>query len=121
MSEYSIPDLPFTNYIGGRFEYLLKEPFALELWEYLTDKKNIVKMIDSVNSGRPALWPLLEYIEEHFGSYISSEKFTGDDVEVMVNNMILQIMETIGYEHVGCGILRHARFIRLSGVYTKKE
>jgi hypothetical protein len=121
MTDNSNPDLPFSFYKGGPFEYLLKEPFAQELWEYLSNKSNIALMVEAANNGKPPLWPLLEYVEANFGEFITSELFPGDDVEIMVNNMIKQIMEYSGYEHAACGMLRHARYIKLSGVYNKKS
>ncbi|MGE5670442.1 MAG: hypothetical protein ACM31E_03300 [Fibrobacterota bacterium] len=115
------PELPFSCYIGGHFEYLLKEPFAEEIWTYFTKKENLQLMFDAINEKKPPLWYHLEYIEVHFCRYIESDDFPGDDVEVMINNMIKQIMEKFGYEHIACGMLRHAKYIKLSGVYKKRE
>lgn len=116
-----IPELPFTSYIGGHFEYLLKEPFAEEIWTYFTKHDNIQLMLDALKENKPPLWYHLDYIESHYGQYIESTEFPDDDVEVMINNMIKQIMDKLGYEHIACGMLRHAKYIKLSGVYKKKE
>lgn len=121
MADDIIPTLPFSTYQGGRFEYLLTEPFTKELWEFLADKDSIYHMVSAVNEGKPAIWPLLDEIESRFGRYITSEDFPDDDVEIMINNMIKQIMECTGYEHVACGMLRHARYIKLSGVYQRSS
>jgi len=120
MPDTILTNLPFSAYNGGRFEYLLKEPSAAQLWTFLSDRSNISQMIDAVKQGKPAISPLLAEVEEQFGSFIASERFPDDDVEVMVNNMILQIMEHMGYEHVACGMLRQAMHIKLSGVYRKR-
>lgn len=116
-----IPLLPFSSYIGGHFEYLLKEPFAEQIWIYFTKKENIQLMLDAVQEKKPPLLHHLEYIETNYEQYIKSDEFPGDDVVVMINNMIKQIMEKLGYEHIACGMLRHAKYIKLSGVYTKKQ
>jgi hypothetical protein len=116
-----LPVLPFTSYTGGHFEYLLKEPFAKEIWDYFTKSKNMELMLDAVREKKPALWYHLEYIETNYGRYIESDDFPDDDVQVMINNMIKQIMEKLGYEHIACGMLHHAKFIKLSGVYSKKD
>jgi len=121
MTHDVLPELPFSTYHGERFDYLLKEPFARELWEYLADTTHLSQMVDAVDKGKPALWPLLADIEEKFGAFITSDTFPADDVEVMVNNMIKQIMERVGFEHVACGMLPHARYIKLSGVYKKRD
>lgn len=121
MTDSAFPEFPLSFYNAGRFEYLMSEPFARELWGYLSDKSHIVQMIGAVESAKPAIWPLLAEIEERFGACITSEHYPDDDVEVMVNNMIKQILEYLGYEHVGCGMLRHALYIKLSGVYRKRE
>lgn len=109
------------TYEPGRFTYLMKESFADPLWEYLTDTSNITCMINAVAQGQPALSPLLATVEERFGGYIASEKYPGDDVEVMVNNMVMQILDHFGYEHMACGMMRHGRLIRVSGMYRKKH
>lgn len=119
MTNQQLPNLPFSAYKGGRFEHLLTEPFTKEIWEFLTDHENIRQMISAIDEGKPAIWPLLDEIESRFGNFIASESFPDDDVEIMINNMIKQIMEYAGYEHVACGMLRHGRYIKLSGVYQK--
>jgi len=116
-----LPVLQFSSYVGGHFEYLLTEPFAKEIWNYFTKSENMRLMLDAVNNKKPALWYHLEYIEANYGRYIESNDFPDDDVQVMINNMIKQIMEKLGYEHIACGMLRHAKYIKLSGVYTKKN
>jgi len=112
---------PPITYKPGRFTYLMKEAFVHPLWEYLTDTFNIRCMIKAAAQGLPALSPLLTTVEERFGGYIASEKYHGDDVEVMVNNMVLQIMNHFGYEHIACGMMHHGNLIKVSGVYQKKQ
>lgn len=35
--------------------------------------------------------------------------------------MVLQIVEYYGFEHIVCVLTRHGNYIKLSGVYQKKQ
>jgi hypothetical protein len=106
------------HYIPGRFAELFEQPFAKELWSYLTEPLQVQAMAAAIDAGKPAIEPLLAYIENRFESPLASSDYPPDDVGILVNNMIKQIMEAQGYEHCACGLCR-GRFIRQSGVYRR--
>lgn len=107
------------NYRPGRFEYLMKEPFASELWVYLTSLESVRAMITATRGGEPAIMPLAGEIEKRFGDELTSSKYPDDDAVVLVNNMIKQIMERHGYEHAACGICHGTNIIKSSGIYRR--
>jgi len=113
--------IAFCSYSPGRFAYLMDEPFAKQVWEYLSDDKQVYRMIAATEKNIPAIQPLLPEIETRFGEYLSSPEFPGDDVMVMVNNMIKQLLEMRGYEHFACGICRDCTHFKSSGLYKKNE
>jgi len=78
-------------------------------------------MIDAINTKQAAIAYLIDDIELRFGEYLESKSFPDDDIEILVNNMTKQIFEKLGYEHIACGRLPNAAFIKLSGIYAPKK
>ena len=111
--------MDFGLYKPGRFAYLVAEPFARELWDYLTTPEHLDAMIRAIAEGLPAIDPLLGEIETRFAEALGSDEYEGDDVAVLCNNMILQILDGLGYEHAACGLCPGGRYIKMSGVYRK--
>lgn len=104
------------KYQPGRFIYLFEKPFGERLWSYLSAEPQVKVMIEAVKDGQPALKPLLDTIESEYEEHLASKDYPEEDVSVFINNMIKQILEHNGYEHVGCGLCR-GRFFKASGVY----
>lgn len=109
-----------STYKPGKFQYLMAEPFAEKLWGFLANKTSINLMVKAVMENKPAIYYLLETIEQSFDEQFTSQNFDLDEIAVFVNNMIKQIMELSGYSNTACGICRNARFIKSSGMYVKK-
>jgi hypothetical protein len=109
------------TYSSGRFSAILERPFAHHIWQFLTAEHSIAALESSTLSGRAAILPLLSEIETQWAAELASPDFPPEDVGVMVNNMIKQIMEQLGYRHIGCGQCHGARYIRQSGLYGASE
>ncbi len=107
-------------YQPGRFEYLMREPSTVEIWNYLKTEKTIELMINSTKQKRPAIDMFLSELESAYGEFLDSGKGFNDDPIVMVNNMIKQIMDQLGYELKGCSLYPEARYIKSSGLYEKR-
>jgi hypothetical protein len=99
----------------------MQQPFAAELWHFLTARKRISGMASATADGKPAIVPLIDEIESKFGTHCESREFPHEEVTTFINNMIKQIMEHSGYKYVGCGIIRGARYFKNSGVYQKLD
>lgn len=108
-------------YQPGRFEYLMREPITVEIWNYLNTEQSIESMINSTKQKKPAIDLLLSELESSFGEFLGSGKYFNDDPVVMVNNMIKQIMDQLGYEHKGCSLCSETRYIKSSGIYEKRD
>ncbi len=113
--------IDITEYEPGRFAYLMKEPFAKELWDFLSNQERLDKMMAAIAEGKPAIYPILHDLEKQFGSFLESDKYPEDDVGVLANNMMKQLLDMHGYEHIACGLCPQAKYIKHSGVYAKKE
>lgn len=107
------------HYKPGRFEYLMKDPYVIELWSFLSDEEQIGKMLRATEKELPAIEYFLDELEERFDEYLKSDKYRDDDAIVLVNNMIKQIMEHHGYVHAACGVCSSAKYIINSGVYIR--
>lgn len=111
--------LSIKSYKPGRFNYLMNEEFALNLWNYLSDKMQIDKMLEATKEGLPAIKHFLTELEIEFKEYLESNKYPAEEVAIFANNMIKHIMENHGYQHSACGICPTAKYVRSSGIYTK--
>ena len=113
--------LTISDYKAGRFTYIMKDDWAIELWDFLSNPEQIISMITATNENKPAIFPLLSRIEKQFRPYLQSSKYNEDDAVVFVNNMIKQIMEYQGYEHSACGLCPQADIIKVSGLYRRQS
>jgi hypothetical protein len=113
------PVLDIKNYNPGRFAYLMEKPFANDLWRFLTDENRISLMISSSDSNELAIEPFLDDLESKFEHHLSSSDYPEEEIGVFANNMIKQILELNGYEHVACGRCK-GRFIKSSGLFQKQ-
>lgn len=111
--------LNIKSYQPGRFAYLMNEDFVSELWEFLSHKIQINKMIQATKEGLPAIKHFLDELESEFKDYLESEKYPAEEIAIFANNMIKHIMENYGYVHSACGICPSAKYVKTSGIYTR--
>ena len=113
--------IDINKYKPGRFAYLLEEPFAEDLWNFLACDKRINLMILAIKEGKPAIEPFLSELESKFDKFFSSTDYPDEEICILANNMIKQLLEMKGYEHVACGICHHGKYFKSSGLYQKKQ
>lgn len=111
--------IPIKNYTPGRFAYLMDKPFTQALWNFLTDENRIQLMVSATEFKKPAIELFLAALESQFEEPLSSPDYPDEEIAVFANNMIKQILERAGYEHVGCGRCK-GRFFKVSGLFQKK-
>ncbi len=112
--------LDISNYRPGRFAYLMDEPFALELWKFISDDKQTNRMFEATAKNLPAIEFLLNELEEKFEPYLTSDDYPEEDVGILANNMIKQIMHYHDYEYTACALCPDGKYIKMSGLYIKK-
>jgi hypothetical protein len=76
-------------------------------------------MIQAASENKPAIQYLVKNIENKFDYYLNSKNYPDGEIEILINNMIKQIMISMGYEHIACGFIREAQYIKSSGIYSK--
>ncbi len=109
--------IDISEYVPGRFAYLMGESFALEAWDYLSEPSRVERMIHATRRGAPAIEPLLQELETEFAHVLKSESYPPQEITVFFNNMIKQLMEMHGFVHAACGLCPGGRYFRSSGMF----
>lgn len=63
-----------------------------EIWAFLTERENTIRMETATYLSRPAIEPMSPLLYERFG-----HKITVDRIKQMMGHMVRQIMEQRGY------------------------
>ena len=80
------------NYNPDRFRSTFETENGDEIWAFLNEHDNILRMETATYLSRPALEPLSPELLKKFGDAI-----TEDRTKQMVGHMTRQIMERLGY------------------------
>jgi len=98
-----------SDYISNQFSNLYNTPFGREIWDFLNEHDNIIRMETASNLLRPAVEPLSKLLVKRFGS-----KIREDRVKQMIGHMVRQIMEDRNYKIVSNNIK-----IRFGDLFTR--
>jgi hypothetical protein len=81
------------DYVPQNFRDLAETPQGVELWAFLREHDNVVRMETATWLERAAIEPLAAGLVERFGAEV------GDDrTKQMIGHMVRQVMAAIGYE-----------------------
>nr|WP_306263365.1 hypothetical protein [Pararhizobium sp. IMCC3301] len=83
-----------TPYNPDRFNSTYETKNGEEIWAFLNEHDNIIRMETATYLARPAVEPLSPKLKAKFGDDI-----TEDRVKQMIGHMVRQIMEKRGYHH----------------------
>lgn len=83
---------PFSNPFFGN---LANEPWAHEVWAFLNEERNVLRMEAVSLLGHPALEAVVLELEQAFGDRLGKE---GDRNRQLVGAMIKQVLEPRGWE-----------------------
>jgi hypothetical protein len=81
------------EYNPGKFTKLANEQIGIDLWNYLTQEDNVIRMETATELGRPAVEAMAGRLVGQFG-----DKVCEDRVKQMIGHMARQIMENGGYQ-----------------------
>jgi len=76
-----------------KFTKLAESKLGVELWEFLTQHDNIIRMETASDLSKPAVKALTRHLLEKFGDQVR-----GFRVKQMIGHMIRQIMECHNYD-----------------------
>ena len=89
------PRVEALTYEPQNFRDIAETEIGKELWEWLRNSDNIIRMETASYLGRAAVEPLGPYLVKHFGQDIAEDR-----LKQTIGHMVRQIMEALGYEHV---------------------
>lgn len=80
------------KYKAERFSTTFENEDGADIWAFLTDKENLIRMETATYLSRPAIEPMSPLLVERFGPKISTDR-----VKQMMGHMVRQIMEQRGF------------------------
>ncbi len=81
-----------TTYNAARFVGTFEKENGSEIWSFLNEPENVVRMETATYLARPAAEPLSPFLLERFG-----DPTRADRVKQMIGHMIRQVLEHRGY------------------------
>lgn len=87
------------TYVPKNFSSLFETQLGQDLWAFLNEDANIIRMETATYLSRPAVEPMSPLLEARFG-----EPVFEDQVKRMTGHMIRQIMEPRGYRFDRSGV-----------------
>jgi hypothetical protein len=114
-----------NTYNGSTFKGLYikyENIFSKELWEWLNERDQIIRMQTASDLKRPAVQPLIKFLLVKFAGRINpvkkDERFK---IKQMMGHMIRQVMEENGYEHDAYNVLVNDEYDYFSKASRYKE
>ena len=80
------------NYDAGRYRSTFDAEDGQEIWDFLIQPENIIRMETATYLSRPAIEPLSPLLLERFGDHAKKDR-----IKQMMGHMVRQIMEQSGY------------------------
>ncbi len=80
------------NYNAGRYSTTFANEGGKEIWDFLADPENLIRMETATYLSRPAIEPLSPLLHERFGNRAKQDR-----IKQMMGHMVRQIMESRGY------------------------
>lgn len=81
-----------ASYEAVRFSDLAETTLGQELWEFLNEHDNLIRMDTACELGRPAVEALATRLVERFGDQVRENR-----IKQMIGHMARQIMESRGF------------------------
>lgn len=106
-----------ATYSPDRFGSTYETEHGEEMFAFLNEEPNIIRMETATYLSRPALEPLSPFLLERFG-----ERIREDRIKQMLGHMVRQIMEQRGYrlDQTGVQITRDGNMFSRATRYTNR-
>ncbi len=86
------PSAPAQTFAPGTYRELAESPFGQNVWLFLNERDNLIRMETATFLERPAVEPLSPGLLDRYG-----EEIRQDRVKQMIGRMARQILEARGY------------------------
>ncbi len=111
---------PFSIYKPSeRFADLAKSDLAKEMWHCVSSEQARNKMLDAISNGEAPVAPIDTELHEMFSEKIDSMNEDESELRILCMNMMKQILEFQGYEHVGCALRANGQFVKSAGIFKR--
>lgn len=80
-------------YTPDKFKSTYQNEGGKEIWDFLNEDANIIRMKTASYLSRPAIEPLSPFLLERFGNEIKRDR-----IKQMIGHMVRQIMEKCGHQ-----------------------
>jgi hypothetical protein len=108
-------EVGMLNFDAGSFAGLAESKIGSELWEFLNDRENIIRMETATLLKRPALEAIQSQLVERFGQEIHEDRY-----KQMIGRMARQVMENAGYSLDQNGVRISSKILFTSASRYKK-
>jgi hypothetical protein len=78
----------YPQYDRGRFTDIADTPLGQELWIFLNERDNVLRMVTASELGQPAVAALAQRLLDSFGASVRAHRY-----KRMIGHMVRQIME----------------------------
>ncbi len=113
---------PFELYAPSeRFAPHVDLTLAKEMWQCVSRQESIDRMTAAINEGKPAVTYMDAELHERFSETLKDHGELEPELRILCMNMMKQLLEHLGYEHVACAICPTGEFVRSAGIFQKVE
>ena len=103
------------TYNPNQFSNIYNTPFGKDIWKFLNEHDNIIRMETASDLLRPAVEPLSKLLVSNFGKPIREDR-----TKQMIGHMVRQIMEARNYRIVSNSIkIRFGDLFNVASKYTR--
>ena len=115
-------EYPFSLYKPAeRFAKLAESELASDMWHCITQPHTVESIVNSVDKGDPAVAPIDGELHKQFSERILNSSEDEDELRTLCMNMMKQLLEHVGYEHVGCALRSDGEFVKSAGIFQKYD
>jgi hypothetical protein len=110
--------LPFARFDASSFQDINGEPFIEKLWDFLTTPQILSQMEEACGCNLAPIEPLVAPLQQRFGPAFDTPP-NGERYKALCLNMIRQILQSQGYEHVACKLIPGGAFVTSAGLFRR--
>lgn len=88
-----------TPYNAGHFADVAQTDLGKQVWSWLNEHDNVIRMETASELGRPAVEPLATRLVAHFGQPVREDR-----IKQMIGHMVRQLLEARGFSLHGQGV-----------------
>ncbi len=105
-------------YRPDKFASTFRDQGGQDIWDFLNERENVIRMETASYLSRPAVEPLSPFLLQRFGPEIRRDR-----IKQMIGHMARQIMEARGYalDRSNVKIARVGNIFASASRYVKRE